>query len=155
MKQKSLLIIAFCISTLIYSFSQEITISGSITDGRNGEDLFGASVIATDLVNTGARTNVYGFYSLSIPAGQHTIVYRNSGFEQQSFELNITQDTLINLELFMSKEVQELEEVEITSKKSNNNITSAQMEVTRLDPEAIKTIPILFGEQDIFKTGNH
>lgn len=152
MKQKSLLILAFCITTVFQSFSQDITISGSITDGRNGEDLFGASVIVSDMSNTGAKTNIYGFYSLSIPSGKHKLIYRSSGFEEQILDLTFTQDTVINLELFLSKEVQELEEVKITSKRTNDNITSAQMEVTRLDPQSIKTIPILFGEQDVMKT---
>jgi len=144
MKQKSLLILTFCLTTILHTFSQDITVSGTMTDGRNGEDLFGASVVVTDMSNTGAMTNIYGFYSLTIPAGKHQLVYRNSGFEPQVFDLTLTQDTTINLELFLTKEVQEIEEVVITSKKSNSNITSAQMEVTRLDPEAIKTIPILF-----------
>jgi hypothetical protein len=152
MKQKSLLILTFCLTTILHTFSQDITVSGTMTDGRNGEDLFGASVVVTDMSNTGAMTNIYGFYSLTIPAGKHQLVYRNSGFEPQVFDLTLTQDTTINLELFLTKEVQEIEEVVITSKKSNSNITSAQMEVTRLDPEAIKTIPILFGEQDVLKT---
>ncbi|PWH87084.1 TonB-dependent receptor [Brumimicrobium oceani] len=152
MKQKSLLILVFCIVTIFPLLSQNITISGSITDGRNGEDLFGASVIVSDMTNTGAKANIYGFYSLSIPSGKHQLIYRSSGFEEQILNLTFTQDTVINLELFLSKEVQELEEVNITSKRTNDNITSAQMEVTRLDPQSIKTIPILFGEQDVMKT---
>ncbi|WP_107038230.1 TonB-dependent receptor [Brumimicrobium mesophilum] len=152
MKQNCLIVLTFFLTTVFHTFSQDITISGTITDGKNGEDLFGASVIATDMTNTGARTNVYGFYSLTIPVGRHQLAYRNSGFEDQIFDLVITQDTVINLELFLLKEVQEIEEVNITSKRSNSNITSAQMEVTRLDPQSIKTIPILFGEQDIMKT---
>ncbi|PKR81658.1 hypothetical protein CW751_03790 [Brumimicrobium salinarum] len=132
--------------------AQKVTISGNITDSANGEDLFGAAVVVADMENTGARTNVYGFYSLTIPAGQHTLIYRSSGYENKTFELNLSKDTLINLELTLTKEVQEIEEVEITSKRTNNNITSAQMEVTRLDPQSIKTIPILFGEQDVMKT---
>src|SRR5690554_4679804 len=122
MKQKSLLILAFCLTTLLYTFSQNITISGSVTDGKNGEDLFGASVIVAEMSNTGARTNVYGFYSLSIPTGQHQLVYRYSGYEEQVFDLYISQDTVINIELFLSKEVQEIEAVDITSKRSNSNI---------------------------------
>lgn len=152
MKYTKYLTLLFIFTISNFSFSQNITISGNITDERNGEDLFGASVVVTDMSNTGARTNVYGFYSLTIPAGEHTLLYRYGGYDEKSFVLNLTKDTLINLELSMSKDVQELEEVDITSKRSNSNITSSQMEVTRLDPQAIKTIPILFGEQDVMKT---
>ncbi|HLW39428.1 MAG TPA: TonB-dependent receptor, partial [Brumimicrobium sp.] len=63
-----------------------------------------------------------------------------------------TKDTTINIEMFVSAEVQELEEVQVTSTRSNSNITSTQMEITRLDPKSIQTIPVLFGEQDVLKT---
>src|SRR5690554_7427351 len=152
MKQLNFLTLLLFTFLSFSAFSQNITISGNITDARNGEDLFGASLIVADMSNTGARSNVYGFYSLSIPAGEHTLIYRSSGYEEQRFVIQLTKDTLINIELSLSKDVQELEEVEVTSKRSNNNITSSQMEVTRLDPQSIKTIPILFGEQDVMKT---
>lgn len=152
MKQNNLLAFLIFLISVQFTFSQDVTISGTITDGRNGEDLFGATLIVRNLTNTGAKTNVYGFYSLTLPAGKHSLLYRSSGFENQEFELNIRQDTVINIELLMNEEVQKLDEVEIKSKRSNSNITSAQMEVTKLDPQSIKTIPILFGEQDIMKT---
>lgn len=132
--------------------AQKVTISGTITDAKNGEDVFGASVVAIDMVNTGATANAYGFYSLTIPAGEQTLVYRNSGYEEQRFKINLQNDTTINIELSKESDVQQLEEVTVTSRRSNDNITSSQMEVTRLDPKEIATIPILFGEQDVMKT---
>lgn len=152
MKNKYTLTLILTLFISQYSLSQNISISGSITDASNGEDLFGASVIATDIPNTGAKANEYGFYSLSIPEGKHTLTYRSSGFQDKTFEITLVKDTTINIELSKTEDVQDLEEVEITSKRSNDNITSAQMEVTRLDPKEIATIPIIFGEQDIMKT---
>lgn len=133
-------------------FSQQFTISGSITDLKNGEDLFGASVIVKELTNTGAQANVYGFYSLSLPKGNYTLVYRYSGYEDVVKKVDLSENVTLNIELGVSADVQQIEEVVITSKKENENITSAQMEVTRLDPKSIETIPILFGEQDVMKT---
>jgi len=147
-------IISF-ITTLIIAFSftaQEVSISGTIKDGSNGEDLFGASVVVKELQNTGARTNAYGFYSLTVQPGEYTLIYRSSGYENKVIQVQLQKDTTINVELGVPREVQEMEEVVVTSKKENDNITSAQMEVTRLDPKDIETIPILFGEQDVMKT---
>ena len=61
--------------------TQNFSISGSITDSRNGEDLYGASVIVQDLENTGANTNVYGFYSITLSKGVYTLIYRSSGYK--------------------------------------------------------------------------
>lgn len=143
------------LSTLLLTcglFAQEISISGTIKDGTNGEDLFGASVVVKELQNTGARSNAYGFYSLSVEAGEYTLIYRSSGYEDKTIQVQLEADTTINVELGVPQEVQEMEEVVVTSKKENDNITSAQMEVTKLDPKDIETIPILFGEQDVMKT---
>ncbi len=143
------------ITTLIIAFSftaQEVSISGTIKDGTNGEDLFGASVVVKELQNTGARTNAYGFYSLTVQPGEYTLIYRSTGYENKVIQVQLLQDTTINVELGVPRDVQEMEEVVVTSKKENDNITSASMEVTRLDPKDIETIPILFGEQDIMKT---
>lgn len=148
----SYLISFFLLLTSLSSFGQEVSISGTIKDGTSGEDLFGAAVIVKELPNTGAQTNVYGFYSLTIPPGDYTLIYRSTGFENTILQVSLSQDTTINVELGVPQEVQEMDEVVITSKKENSNITSAQMEVTRLNPKEIETIPILFGEQDVMKT---
>lgn len=133
-------------------FSQKFSISGTITDAKNGEDLFGATVAVKELSNTGAQANVYGFYSLSLDKGEYTLVYRYSGYDDVEKKIVLDKNLTINLELRVSLDVQQLDEVVISSKKGNENITSAQMEVTRLDPKSIETIPILFGEQDVMKT---
>ncbi|MEX2484295.1 MAG: TonB-dependent receptor [Brumimicrobium sp.] len=144
------LIISLCFTSSI--FSQDFSISGTITDVRNGEDLFGATVVVKELENKGARTNVYGFYSLTIPKGEYTLIFRYSGYEEIIKKIELNENKTIDVELGESKDVQEIEEVTITSKRENDNITNAQMEVTRLNPKDIETIPILFGEQDIMKT---
>ena len=43
------------------------TVSGYITDAKTGETLISAGVVAN---NTGAVTNPYGFYTLTLPKGQ-------------------------------------------------------------------------------------
>jgi hypothetical protein len=150
-KGQFILLFLFISFTFITS-AQNFTISGNITDGTNGEDLFGARVIVKELENTGAEANVYGFYSLTLPEGEYTLVYRYSGFENKEVFVKLNQDRTINIELSMQSDVKELEEVTVRSKRENDNITSAQMDVTKLDPKEIETIPILFGEQDVMKT---
>lgn len=149
---KKFLILFITLFSVGVIFAQQFTISGSITDLKNGEDLYGASVFVKELTNTGAQANVYGFYSLSLPQGKYTLVYRYSGYEDVVKVIDLSENLALNIELGASAAVQEIAEVIITSKKENENITSAQMEVTRLDPKSIETIPILFGEQDIMKT---
>ena len=111
MKNNYFLLLIFNLFFCVVSFSQNSTISGSITNGKNGEDLFGASIRVKELQNTGARTNIYGFYSLSIPKGEYTLIYAGSALENKTVKINLKADTTLNIELFESDDVQELDEI--------------------------------------------
>ncbi|HNR86515.1 MAG TPA: TonB-dependent receptor, partial [Taishania sp.] len=126
--------------------------SGTIKDGENGEDIFDATVVVKELTNTGTKTNAYGFYSLTIPAGTYTFIYRMAGYDQKEITIELTQNKQHNLELTPSKDIKNLQEVEVTAVKENDNITKSGMAVTTFTPKDIETIPVLFGEKDIVKT---
>ncbi|SFT54762.1 Outer membrane receptor proteins, mostly Fe transport [Lishizhenia tianjinensis] len=151
-KGHALFLLAFLLGMTSFSFAQKFTISGSITDASNGEDLFGASVIVKELENTGASTNVYGFYSLSLPQGNYTLIYRAQGYDAVLKEIALDSNLTINVQLAVPSEVQEMEEVVIQAERDNANVTGAQMNVTTLDPKDIETLPVLFGEKDVMKT---
>ena len=50
-----------------------VTLSGTVKDAKNGEDLIGASVRIAELPGVGTGANAYGFYSLTVPAGSYTL----------------------------------------------------------------------------------
>lgn len=133
-------------------FAQKYTISGSVRDSSNGEDLFGAAVIVKELSNVGTLTNAYGFYSLSLKEGTYTLVYRSSGFQTKEISIELNKNIEKNIELSIPADVQQIEEVKVSAEKENENITSSGMNVTKFDPKSIETIPVLFGEKDIMKT---
>jgi len=134
------------------AFSQNYTISGSIKDSTNGEDLYGASVKVSELANVGAISNAYGFFSLTLEAGTYTLIFRASGFQSKEVNVVLDKDVSLNIQLDIPKDVQELGAVIVKAEKENNNITSSGMNVTKFDPKDIETIPVLFGEKDIMKT---
>ena len=62
------------------SFAQnKFTISGYVTDAETGEELLGAQIFVKEL-GTGGVTNIYGYYSLTIPPGNYTVTYSFVGF---------------------------------------------------------------------------
>ncbi len=130
--------------------AQDVTISGTIKDASNGEDLIGAAVLVKELPNVGALTNVYGFYSLTIPKGKYTVIYRYTGFSNQEFVLNLEKDTTINIELSDSDEV--LGPLVIQGESENENISSTETSLIKLNPKDIEAVPVLFGEKDVLKT---
>ncbi|MEE4260125.1 MAG: TonB-dependent receptor, partial [Bacteroidales bacterium] len=126
----------------------EFTLSGYITDSENGEYLPGATVYIANL-KKGTASNIYGYYSISLKPENYQVIYSYVGYGDITMELNLTSDTSINIELVPS--AKNLDEVEITGEAINENITTSQMSVNKIDSKTIKAIPALLGEVDLVK----
>lgn len=133
-------------------FGQTYTIKGTVKDSTNGEDIYGAVIKVKELENVGTKTNAYGFYSITLEKGKYTIIYRSLGYNDYEFIVDLQEDITKNVELSVPKDVLQIEEVVVSAVKENDNITSSEMNVTRLSPKDIETIPVIFGEKDIMKT---
>ncbi|WNJ18458.1 TonB-dependent receptor [Pontibacter sp. G13] len=127
----------------------KFTISGQIKDASNGEDLAFATILAKDLPGVGTNSNVYGFYSLTLEAGEHTIVYRSMGYSPIEKTINLTADLRIDIEL--ETQVTSLEEVVISGEREDQNITRNEGSVTRVSMDDVKALPAFGGEPDVIK----
>ena len=88
--------------------------------------------------------------AITIPEGVYEVQYSFVGYEQIIQSINLTDNIIQNVELNGSNTI--LEEVIVKSKAENINIVSTDMGIVKLDPKSVKTIPVIFGEQDILKT---
>ncbi len=77
----------FLLSPFFISAQEKFTISGTLKDGATGEDIIGARIAVLELPGTGAISNTFGFYSLTLPKGTYTLQYKSLGF--QTFEEKI------------------------------------------------------------------
>jgi len=128
---------------------QKYTISGNITDASNGEALSGV-IVSIKNHNYVAISNSYGFYSISVPEGDYSVTVTQMGFTKQEQSVKLHENQLIDFNL-QSKNF-ELEAVEVSGNKGNNNITSIEMGNVKISPKQIANIPVLFGEHDLIKT---
>lgn len=124
------------------------TISGYIKDSTSGEGLIGASVYVKE-VQKGFVTNSYGFYSLTLPEGQYTVVVHFIGFQDVEKKVLIKGNTLLNVALVpLSIETRE---VEVTAERKDRNVQSTEMGRVEMEIEKIKSLPALLGEVDVLK----
>lgn len=132
-------------------FAQRFALSGTVKDQTNGETLIGATLLIKDAKgeSKGTVTNVYGFYSISLPKGDYTLTYSFMGYESQQKTVALTQNTTISIEL--APVVNALSEVVITEQRSNQQITKNEMGMVKMNIQAIKQIPTLMGEVDVIK----
>ncbi len=149
---KLYLITLFCLTTF-FSWSQtKFTISGTVTDSLKGEEIIDATIKVLEK-SIGVRTNEYGFYSLSLPQGVYTISFIVTGYSPKEMVLKLDENKRINIQLVsLSDKFKTLNEIKVTAKKQDQNITDPLMGVERLNPNAIAKIPVIFGEKDIVKT---
>ncbi len=133
-----------------FSFGQEkYTVNGYLRDGSNGETLIGANVFIKELA-TGANSNEYGFYSISLPQGKYTIEYSYLGFETIIQTVNLSQDQKIDIEF--QPEGIEIEEIVITGEAENANVSEVEMSANKLDIATIQKMPTLLGEVEVLRS---
>ncbi len=146
MKSKFILLFSFLTLTI---FSQEkFSFSGYVKDAKNGESLIGATVYKVG-AGIGAATNEYGFFSLSLPKGEHVIGVSLIGYQTFTFSVDLNKNIVKNFEL--AEEGKALEEVVILGEAADQNVKSVEMSTAKLDIKQINKIPAFLGEVDIIR----
>ncbi|MCB9329281.1 MAG: carboxypeptidase-like regulatory domain-containing protein, partial [Lewinellaceae bacterium] len=147
MKKHFITILLLAVSHLISG--QNYTLSGYVSDASNGESLIGASVYVKDS-NQGATSNSYGFYSLTLPPGDYTVVFSYLGFQDQSTTINLDQNKSLNTRLAIENNL--IDEVVVTAESEDKNVRDLQMSVNKLDIKTIQKVPTLLGETEIIRS---
>lgn len=124
------------------------SISGYVKDAQNGEDMFSVNVFVKELTK-GTTTNIYGFYSMTLPEGSYEVSFSFLGYETLVKQVELNKDVQLNVELSTSAIT--TEEVVVTSKRRDQNVDNAQTGVVEISTEKAKEIPALLGEPDIFR----
>lgn len=138
-----------CVGSTFASAQQKFTLNGTITETATGETLIGVNVIVP-LLQTGAVTNEYGFYSLTLPEGEYEVVFSSLGFAPKRMTLLFDRDITQNISL--EADAEQLDEVVISADVERASIRAAQMSVNTLSTSTIKNIPVVLGEADVVKS---
>jgi len=122
------------------------TINGHIRDENSGEELIGASIYITSL-HTGAVTNQYGFYSITIPKGDYELIISHLGYNTAVKHVMLNRSLALDHPL--SVRVYKLAEVNIEP-----NITDsiyAQTSGKNVPTDLLNRLPYYVGEIDVVK----
>lgn len=149
MRSKNIILLLAIFIGIASAIAQDkFTLSGYIKDGGNGEALIGAT-IAKQGTQIGASANEYGFYSITLPKGNHVIAVSIIGYQTFTFSLDLEKNITKNVEL--KTEGKDLEEVVVMGEAEDKNIKSTEMGVSKLDIKQINKIPALLGEVDVVR----
>lgn len=123
------------------------TIAGYVKDDKSGEPIVGASVFADSTISP-VTTDQFGYFSLTLPRGRHTIHLTDAGMRDTRRQVVLYSDGQLNVE--MHEAVTTLKAVIVSADKTSNT-KSVQMGVNRLNIKTIRQVPVVFGEADVLK----
>jgi len=147
---KSIIALCSLLLSVLAGFAQNsATLSGSIKDQSTGETLIGATVRLQELPNTGATSNEYGFYSITAPVGNYTVLVQYIGYQTFTQKINLQGSLKLDV---MLVDGATLQEVTIQAEKKQEAVERPLMGVEKLSMAEIKTLPTLLGERDLVKT---
>jgi len=125
------------------------TISGYVRDLETTETLIGVNIL-DKTTGSGTTTNEYGFFSITLPEGDVSIVFSYIGYEAIQKDLTNAGDISLSVDLSYESK---LEEVVITAVDGMEDIQyQTQMSQFILPVEQLKSVPVILGEQDLMKS---
>lgn len=134
----------------IFGYSQEkVTLSGTVVDSNNNESLIGV-IIEIPALKISTITNEYGFYSITIPKGNYSVVVSTIGYETKTIEISIKENSKLTFDI--KADAKELDAVIVNKNPYRTIINKPEMSVNKIAISTIKKMPAILGEIDILKS---
>lgn len=131
-------------------YSKEVfSVSGYVYDRETGEVLIGANIFIEEPA-VGIVTNPFGFYSITLPAGQYTLKFSYVGFKK--LIIPVILDTNIVRDFHLEPEISSMQEVTIRSNYEEETSGRTQISQLKLEPKTVSVMPALLGEADVIKS---
>ncbi len=130
---------------------QKYTISGYLKDSETNEVLIGATV-QLDGKLLGTVSNAYGFYSLTLPAGNYLLKYSYIGYKSQTISIELLKDLKVSQKLPLDET--DLDMVIITDRENVDILEINPLKRIFLQKAMISKTPNIGGEPSVVKTLN-
>ena len=129
------------------AMAQTYTVSGRVTDASTGEYVLGANVIE-DQSGLGVSTNIYGFFSLTLPEGPTSLTCTFIGYGQVKKTFTGPENVEWSVELVPTSVT--VDEATVVG-SSGQNTESTHLGKTDVAIATIQRLPALMGEVDVLK----
>ena len=110
MFKKFLYLFLILFTNFIYS-QNNFTFSGYVMSSESNELIIGANIVFPE-INSGAITNSYGFFSITIPEGVYKVEISSIGFKNISKKIFLQKDLKVNY--YLEENIENLNEVVVT-----------------------------------------
>ncbi|MDP4281703.1 MAG: TonB-dependent receptor [Bacteroidota bacterium] len=135
------------------SVTQEIrksfTINGYVKEKSSGEALIGANIHTKDN-KTGTVTNTYGFFSLTLPEKDYSLVVSYVGYKDINRQIRLNKD--YTLEIEMEESARDIKEIEIVGSRLESELKEQQSGIMALNSRSIQQMPAFAGNPDLIRS---
>ena len=114
--------IGILLSTQLLS-GQQFILSGYVRDAQTGEELLFSSVMLQD-GSEGIITNEYGYYALTLAAGEHLLTFSYVGYQSKTQSITLVANQSLNIALEPVNT--QLDEIVVTADKEQNRLTDTE-----------------------------
>ncbi|WP_449400025.1 carboxypeptidase-like regulatory domain-containing protein [Chryseobacterium wanjuense] len=135
----------------VFTYAQKsYTINGIVKDKDTGERIAGATIKVKENPEITVETNEYGFYSLSLPENDYTLIISHNKHKEENKSIHLNE--ALKIDLALAKDDTLIEEVALKGKEKTAISQRNKMGADVLDIQSIAKLPVLFGERDVIKT---
>lgn len=143
MRNHYLTLIKVSILTLFFfsyssAFFAQGTLTGKVTDNQ-GDGLIGASILVKSTAS-GTVTDYDGNYSVSVPAGDQTIVISYTGYATQEIMLSVKDGQTYTQDIVMTNSNLQLDEVVVTGSFTGRTQKASPMSITLIGTEQLQRL---------------
>ena len=104
-------------------------LDGRILAENSEEPVIGATIYINEL-DTGAITNLNGFFKFSLPGGPYSLTIKSVGFIDQTEKIDLQDNITVNY--YLPTEVRQLNEV-VISGQAEDNVTESTMGISKIN----------------------
>lgn len=132
MKKPYLVLLVTCLCSLLHTavYSQEIQVTGTVTDAKTGESIAGVNVVVKDTKN-GTITDADGQYTINVETGK-TLVFSFIGYKEKQVPVS---GPVLNIVL--EEDITNLDEVVISGLASNIKRSNLANSVASISAEEL------------------
>lgn len=125
----------------------ETVLAGYVRDYKNGEAISGA-IVFVENSNIKIITDQFGYYTLRLPRGRHTLLVSSMGMKDTKRELQLYSEGKLNIE--MNEYIASLKAVTVVNDR-RSNLRGTQMGLDKVSIKTIKQLPSVLGESDVLR----
>lgn len=149
MKYANLIFMLIITSSRPFAQSREpYSVNGYVQDKESSERLIGCSVVDS-ASKKGVVTNAFGYFSISLDEGNHTILFSYIGHAGRSARVNVRKDTTIVVQL--SPQPINVGEVSVIGSRAETKLSTAQTATMNLNNHEVRSLPAFLGEADVMR----